>query len=681
MKRPWNGSLALPGIFFVLFLFPASLTVCRASDMEEHSKDLMTLSIEELMDIEVTSVSKKLQKLLEAPAAVFVVTQEDIRRSGASNIPDALRMVPGLQVARIDANKWAITSRGFNGRFANKLLVMIDGRSVYTPLFSGVFWDQQDTLIEDIERIEVIRGPGATMWGANAVNGVINIITKGAKDTQGVLLSTGAGSEERGFLNLRYGNKIGDASYRVYLKYFDRDTSVAPGGGEAADAWNVLRAGFRADMEMKESDSLTLQGDFYNGEAGITTTAATLTSPFQSTSSDDTYIAGGNLLARWRRAFSSTSDMALQFYYDRTEFKFEDIEENRDTFDLDFQHRFALGGLHEILLGLGYRLTRDDIKSSFYLSLDPESRQDNLLSAFVQDEIELLKEKLVLTVGSKFEHNNYTGVEIQPSARLLWTPDPDHSVWTAVSRAVRTPSRAEDDIRINSRVVPPGVFDPALPAILAVLGDRNYESEELIAFELGYRLRPLERLSLDLATFYNLYDNMRTLELGSASLETTPSPAHIVVPFTAANMMDGETYGVEVSADWQALDWWSVHLAYTYMEINLRLEGGSTDTTSEENVEGQSPHSQISLRSFMDLGKGLELDIWARYVDDLPDLNIESYTTLDARLSWKPRKDLEISVIGQNLLDKSHREFAPELINILATEVERSVYGKLTWRF
>jgi iron complex outermembrane receptor protein len=367
--------------------------------------------------------------------------------------------------------------------------------------------------------------------------------------------------------------------------------------------------------------------------------------------------------------------MALQAYYDRTEINFEILSEDRDTIDLDFQHRFSIGGLQEVVWGLGYRHTKDKLENSFHLTVDPDSRSDNLYSAFVQDELRLLKDKLFLTLGSKFEYNNYTGFEVQPSARALWTPSPDQSIWAAVSRAVRTPSRSDDDVRINRQVVP-----GAPPVLVSVFGDRDFDSEELLAFELGYRVRPEEWVSLDIATFYNLYDNLRTLELGSTFIEASPAPLHAVLPSTAANRMDGKTYGVELAADVLALDWLNLQLAYTFLQIELDLEAGSTDSTSR-SAEGESPHHQVSLRSSMDLGNNIELDMWVRHVGKLPSLDIESYTGFDARLGWRPRSDMELSLVGKNLFENQHQEFKPELIDVIPTEVERSVYGKVTWRF
>ncbi len=679
-------------VALIVFLM---IAVCLPDNLKAQT-DFTEFDLEELMtmNIEVTSVAKKPQKLFDATAAVFLITQEDIRRSGVTSIPEALRMVPGLQVARIDVNKWAITSRGFNGRFANKLLVLIDGHSIYTPLYSGVFWEMRDILLEDVDRIEVIRGPGATLWGANAVNGVINIITKQAKDSQGSLVAIGAGTEERGFGGVRYGGKLGEEThYRAYAKYFNRDNAVDASGEEMADDWKVTRAGFRIDWQASDQkqaaslffcNSLTLQGDIYDGYAGETVTTATLSPPYTEIYDERLNIAGGNVLLRGKRAFSESSDATIQIYYDRTEWG-TDTSEDRDIFDFDFQHRFALGEQQEFVWGLGYRLTRDDFTSSFTISLNPDSRDDHLFSAFMQDDISLFKDRLRLTVGSKFEHNDYTGFEIQPNARLLWTLYERHSVWTSVSRAVRTPSRAEHDMWINRQVIPPntpGINPSLLPAVVSIRGNRDFDSEELIACELGYRVLPVDRLSVDVAGFYNDYDNLRTLEPGTPFPEGSPPATYLVVPFFTFNKMRGKTYGIELVANWQVLDRWRLQAAYAYLQMQLRLDKDSYDTMSmSENAEDESPHHQLSLRSSMDLPKDLELDLCVRYVDNLPNLDIESYITIDAHLGWKPYKKLELSIVGQNLLDSHHPEFTPEFIDSSPTEVERSVYGKIILRF
>lgn len=673
----------LSALLFLVMSVQTNHTYAKTySSVEEFPQDLTELSIEDLMNLEVTTFSRKAQKLSNTAAAVFVITQEDIRRSGAVNIPEALRMVPGLQVARIDANKWAITSRGFNGRFANKLLVLMDGRTVYTPFFSGVFWDVQDTLMEDIERIEIIRGPGASAWGANAVNGVINVITKHSKDTTGGLISGGVGTEEKGFGNVRYGGKISDKAHvRLYAKYFRRDRAVYSDNTDAADEWHVARGGFRADWGFSDKNSLTVQGDIYDGETGQNSTTASLTPPYSINYDEDTEIDGGNILARWEHIFSKTSDMALKIYYDQASNQSVIGGLDAKTLDIDLQHQFALADRHEIMWGVGYRLIKDDLRNTFNVVFEPEKDSFHLFSAFIQDDITFVPDKWRLTVGSKFEHNDYTGYEIQPTARILWTPDHSNSIWGSVSRAVRTPSRAESDSRVNAAVIPPGV--PGNPGVLPVIvtnfGSDEFDSEDLLAFEVGYRAQPMEKLTLDTAVFYNIYKNLRTTETGTSFVEPPSNPSRVVLPVYMDNKMKGETYGFELAVDWKPLGWWRLQTAYTYLEMDLELEDDSTDTAFII-AEDENPQHQVSLRSSTDLPKDLEFDLWARFVDSLPAQDIDGYITLDARLGWHPTESFEIAVVGQNLLDNHHPEFRSELIETASTEVERSVYVKITFR-
>ncbi len=641
------------------------------------STDLTELSLEALMDIEVTSVSKKTEKLSEAAAAIYVVTQEDIRRSGATSIPEALRMVPGLEVARIDANKWAVTARGFNGEFANKLLVLVDGRPVYTPLYAGVYWDVQDTVLADVERIEIIRGPGATLWGANAVNGVINIITKNAKDTQGGLVSGGAGSEERGFGTLRYGGKLGeDAAYRVYGKYFSRDDSVDASGHRTSDEWDMGRGGFRIDWDVSASDSLTFLGDIYNGDLRETLDVPSLLPPFVSSVDGTVDVSGGNVLARWNRVFSEDSDLALQLCFDRSERKRRVLEEVRDTVDLDFQHRFALGDRHDIVWGLGYRYTADNLDNSFTVSFDPDSRSDTLITAFVQDEIALVRDRLRLTVGSKFEHNDYTGFEIQPNVRLLSTPHERHTLWAAVSRSVRTPARSNDDIRINFATFP---APDGSTNVMAIFGDDDFDSEELVAYEAGYRVEPTDNLYLDVAAFYNVYANLLTKEPDVPFFELSPSPPHLVIPLRFDNRMDGETYGAEIAAGWNVTEFWKLAAGFTYLDVSLEPDSSSADIEAE-SAEGFDPRHQFHIRSYLDLPHNVEFDTALYYVDSLPAQDVSSYVRLDVRLGWRPTENLDLSLGIQNLLDGHHKEYGLAE-GARATEAERAVYGKVTWRF
>ncbi len=669
-----------------LVLVLISVTVyCHAASAAQPSIgiDLTELSIEEVLQLEVTSAAKKPQKLANAAAAIFVLTADDIRRSGARSIPEALRMAPGLQVARIDANKWAITARGFNGRFANKLLVLIDGRSVYTPSFSGVYWEVQDTLLADVDRIEVIRGPGAALWGANAVNGIISIITKHARDTQGGLLTIGGGTEERGFGSFRYGTELDETVFlRIYAKYFNRDGFVDLDGRDTPDAWEMVRSGMRLDWQMTDHDDLKIQGDFYQGDAGQVLNLPSFMPPFVERRIIDVDWLGANLLARWQHRFSDRANLSLQAYYDRTEREEKTlVRETRDTFDLDVQHHISLGGRHDLIWGLGYRFTGDQFAGSDVINIDPGSRSQHLFNAFVQDEIALVKDHLHIILGSRFEHNDYTGFEIQPTVRLLWIPHQRHTVWAAVSRAVRTPSRADDDSETKRLIIAPGTpINPGpLPVVARFEGNRRFVSEELIAYEMGYRINPIDRLSIDTAAFYSVYDDLRTVEPGMRFVDLTSSPPQVVQPLTLDNKLEGHAYGVELALEWQPLDWWRLDLAYTFLTLDFDLDRDSRSTSSGDD-SGSSPQHQVSLRSSTDLPWNLSVDIWLRYVDSLPTLNIDDYVALDIRLAWRPLLPLEFALVGQNLLDRHHGEFEQEIFPS-PTEIERGVYGVIRWRF
>ncbi|MCP4689320.1 MAG: TonB-dependent receptor, partial [Desulfobacterales bacterium] len=610
--------------------------------------------------------------------AVFVITSEDIRRSGAATIPDLLRMAPGIQVARIDASNWAVSSRGFNGRFANKLLVLMDGRTVYTPLFSGVFWDVQDALLEEIDRIEVIRGPGAALWGANAVNGVINIITKEAEKSQGLLALGGVGTEERAFGAIRWGGHIGEnGCYRLYTKYFNRDSTVFDDGQDAGDDWRNLRAGFRMDWSVADADAFTLQGDVYDGRVHDIISYPGGPPSWVNTVSGDTEISGGNILGRWRREFSETSRMTLQLYYDRTRRTRLLIPMDiHQTVDMDFQHQFLVGQ-HDVMWGVGYRFIRGDIDNSAVFILDDERRKTDLFSAFLQDDIHLAGDALRLILGIKLEHNDYTGFEIQPNARLLWTPGERAVLWASISRAMRTPSRSDHDLWLNPVTLPPDTFFPGAPPLnLFILGSRDYDSEELIAYELGCRVSPLDHLSVDIAAFFNAYDNLETTVPREYDFSTWPARLIMIVD----NKKSGETYGFEVSADYEALDGWRLQAAYSYLQMNLTPDPGSREI-SMESAEESIPHNQLSLRSTMDLPWRLEFDLWLRYTDELPGPEVDDYCTLDARLGWRPKENLELALVGRNLLESRHQETKRAYVDNLPTDVERSVYIKATWRY
>jgi len=651
--------------------------------------NLAELSLEELMNIQVYSVSKRGQALHDSAAAIYVLTQDDIRRSGATSIPEALRWVPGIEVAHIDSNIWAITSRGFNERFGNKLLVLIDGRSVYTPLFAGVYWDVQDALLEDIDRIEVIRGPGGTLWGANAVNGVINIITKKAADTQGVLVSAGAGTEERGFAHGRYGGKIGDNThYRVYGKYFDRE-KFDDGEGDADDDWDTGQGGFRIDSKLSEKSELTVSGDYYDGRRDNVQVESLLVPPYLTSFTAESDVSGGNIIGRWNYAVSDNLGFKLQAYYDRTKRDDDQFREVRDTIDLEWQNDIRILEHNQLTWGLGYRWTHDDLRNEFVTSFDPDDRTTSLFSAFIQNELALLDDRLFLTVGTKIEHNHYTGWEFQPSGRALWKPADRHAVWGAISRAVRTPSQAENDVILNTAVLPPGVAPPGFPAppnplvptVIQLLGTSGYDSENLLAYELGYRTQLHDTLSLDVAAYYNDYEDLRTVTL-DPNVPVEPLLDRTNIRFLATNKMEGETYGVELAVDWLPHPKWRVRAGYSYIDIDLHLEGSAqfTDPISK-SAEDASPHNTAFIRNLIDLPYDVELDTNLRYVDGVSAVDTGSYVNLDARLGWKPTENWELAVIGQNLLEDHHKEYgSSDFVATEFTRVPRGVYFQLTYR-
>lgn len=650
---------------------------CTSSAFDVHASkpsiDIKGTSLIELMNMKITSVSKTEERLSDAPAAVHVITHDDIRRSGVTSIPEALRLAPGVHVTRVGSHSWAISIRGFNSDITNKLLVLIDGRSVYSPLYAGVFWDVQDTLLEDIDRIEVISGPGGILWGANAVNGVINIITRSAQDTQGGFVELGGGNQEEAFAGVRYGGKLGeDAAVRGYLKSFSRDSFRRADGERSIDDWQMSQGGFRMDWQRSDADLFTVQGDLYRGkEDGLVRDDFTLGTLPGPDFKDQVDVAGGNLLGRWERQLSETSDFQLQAYYDYTKREIPGTyDEARDTFDIDFQHHFKLGRRHDILWGLGYRLTRDEIDNTLFATFTPDSRSDETYSAFLQDKIDLWDEKLFLTLGSKFEHNDYSGFEYQPNARLSWLPTERQTLWASVSRAVRTPARLNTDLRIT---VP--LAGLPFPAYVDIKGNRDFESEELMAYELGYRIQVRDNLSFDLSLFYNDYDKLLTQESELPIFVFSPT-FYALLPVTQENGLEGESYGGTLVANWRPTANWRLQAQYAFIDVQLHNKPGSTDF-NEQDIEGFSPEHQFSLFSFIDLPHDLSLYSGLRYVDHLPTMDVHSYTALDLSLSWSPRDDLAFSITGQNLFDAGHVEFGSATGN----DVGRNVYGKVTLRF
>jgi iron complex outermembrane receptor protein len=665
------------------------------------------LDLKEVLDLEITSVSKKPQTVSQAAAAVFVITSDDIRRSGATNIPELLRMAPGIQVGQISSSVWAVSARGMDGRFTNKLLVLMDGRSVYTPTFSGVYWDVQDTVLADIERIEVIRGPGASLWGANAVNGVINIITKAAAATQGGMVTVGAGDEERGFASLRYGGKLGEVGHwRLYAKGFARDATVIEASGAPGhDDWRQQRTGFRTDFAPGPRDTVTVQGDAYRGHSGESSLLNTLAPLFNTLVGTTQKVSGWNLLGRWQRDVSATDSFTLQGYCDHT---YRDwpahLTDQRDTYDLDFQYRTRRLPEHDLVMGAGYRFSHDSLGPSLsgvptdaiqFASFSPASASRELFSAFIQDDITFVADRLILTLGSKLEHNDDTGLEIQPNARLLWRPSDTATVWGSVARAVRTPSRTDSSGLINLTVVPPG--SPRNPSPLPVLvqAPANVVSETVIAYEAGWKQQLTQAFSVDLAVFYNDYDRLRTGRFDApvcqpSGLPVTlgcfflPGQTHILQPTPFGNQAAGRSHGAELSADWRPRPDLRLRLSLTQFSMLISAQDKTFSTDTEQGFAKLLG----SLRLAWNPRPDTDVDLWLRYSSGLPEVTagigapaIPAHTELDLRLAWRPTHNVELAIVGRNLLQGKHEEFPSELLDVPLMQMERSVFAQINWKF
>jgi len=646
------------------------------------SAELSQMSLEELMNVQVTSVSRRPQRLIQAAAAIQVITSEDIRRFGATSLPEALRLADNLEVAQINAHDWAISARGFNADLANKLLVLIDGRAVYTPLYGGVLWNVQDYPLSDIERIEVISGPGGTLWGANAVNGVINIITKSARDTQGLHAEAAGGNKLDDQEELRYGAAPTAGMYmRAYGQYTGRGDDVTTTGARALDAWQIGRGGFRLDDDATLQDRLTLQGDVYHGveDAG-------------GVGEED--MSGGNILGRWTHLAPSGSSMSLQIYYDHTYlsqpypaspaappyysgFPATALTDQLNTDDAQFQYQFTAGVRQQFIWGLDYRATQE-LNEGLFVRFLPQQLDQNLYSGFLQDQI-MLVPAMSLILGSKLEHNDYTGFEVEPNVRWQWNPEAQQLLWAAVSRAVRTPSRYDRDLQI-----PTGLTNAPAPIVFPtsfLKGSENFLSETVIAYEFGYRAAVGSKWSGSLSTFFNDYDHLRS----TTATATTPDyPFPFPVYFQ--NNLEGTTEGLEFSSSYQLLDWWQLHAGYNLLLEHLHVRPGQVDATGALN-ETADPKGQAFLRSSMDMPRSMTLDAALRWVDALHIDNgptggpvvgvVPAYWQLDARLAWQATRKLALSIVGQNLLKEYHVEYGYPSPG--REQIARSVFVRLTW--
>jgi len=644
--------------------------------------DLTQKSLEDLMSIEVTSVSKREQKTSQAAAAIFVISREDIRSSGALNIPDLLRMVPGLDVAQIDAAKWAISSRGFNGQYSNKLLVLVDGRTVYSPIFAGVFWDAQNVPLDSIERIEVIRGPGAAVWGSNAVNGVINIITLNAGETQGGSIGAGGGDANTGPETIRYGGrarKLG--AYRVSAEGFHVNALPTLDGLPGQDDWRLVHGGFRADSNLSAKDSLTTEGEIYQGNAGeIAFFPISLQPPQNVTAALRDRYSGWNILTRWNRSFSPASETSLQVYFDRTVRGDTTYNISQDIIDIDFQHHLLWGARQDIVWGLGYRASSDEMEPTLRISASPQGRTDQLFSAFAQDEIAIRPDRVHLSLSARLEHNDNTGFDLQPSARLVLTPDSKNSIWGAVSHADRTPARSDTDLRVNFEALPGSPETGNLPILVSLFGNPREKNEQLTAFETGYRTTLTSRFSLDSTVFYNRYRDLVSVEPGATRIETSPAPVHLIIPESFGNSLFGETHGIETFANWKVAKAWTLVPGYTFFSMHLHEFGGSLDG-SIPGAQGGTPDHQAQLRSTVSLPWRIEWNASAYFVNRLPALSIPSYTRVDTGLTRRFGESISLTVVGQNLLRDFHPEYSGPISTVQPGLMRRAAYGKFTWSF
>jgi iron complex outermembrane receptor protein len=667
LRLPRNaraGSGAAAG-FAVACLLGSVLATPPARAETDSSKieRLRSLSIEQLMNVKVTSVARRPQDLLRTAAAVQVLTNEEIKRSGATNIPQALRLADNLDVAKKNSHDWGISARGFNTDLANKLLVMIDGRSVYTPLFSGVFWDVQDYPLQDIDRIEVISGPGGTLWGANAVNGVINIITKSAKDTQGLYAEGAGGTGLHALGGIRYGGAISSNTwYRVYGKYTSQGDESMSDGAPGSDSWREGRAGFRVDSDPSDRDALMFDGDIYDSDE-------------EEPIGREGQSSGEDVLGRWNRRFSESSDMQLQSYIDHTHLldpqpaltfgslqiaPSGSLQDDLTTYDVDFQDRLDAATYHRIVWGLGFRRTHDDVINAPGLAFLPDVLNQNLYSSFVQDEVALTSD-LNFIAGTKLEHNPYTGWEWQPSVRTQWSFAAEESLWAAISRAVREPSRIDRDL-----------YEAAPPRLLLLRGSSSFVPEKLLAYEVGYRGQIGPRFGSSVSTFYNVYTDLRSTSL-------TPGT---VLPLYFANNLEGDTYGVEFSGDYHMRPGMTLHLGYDFLKEHLHVAPGQFDLNNALN-ETSDPKHQFFLRTSMDLPQHLQFDGALRWIDTLHNNRgptpgtVPAYFELDSRIAWRVNSRVELSLNGRNLLHAHHVEYGYPGPNRI--EIDRSVYAKITW--
>jgi len=663
-----------------LFLPTALASLCAYADTIE--PDFTDFEFDELMQIEVTSVSKKSEKLSEAAAAIYVVTEDEIRRTGATSIPEALFLVPGVDVAKIDPNKWGVSIRGFNGRFANKLLVMIDGRSIYTPTSSGVYWESLNYLMSDIKRIEVIRGPGATLWGTNAVNGIINIITKEATGKEGGSVSVSLGNEYKSIGAKQDGEINEKTKFRAYVNTKKLDESKDLSGQNQDNGGDYLQTGVRFDLEPGDSQWLSLQGDIYKNDLSQQFSVSSFSDPYTTNLiNGDVELKGANVAARWGMRTSIDSEINMRVSYDFYEHNDLQFSEHRDTFNIEFEHQFTPFENNDLVWGAGYRWSQSDVDGSEYFTTSSDIEKTNIWNLFVQDTLKFPNQNVSLTVGAKIEGNSYSNTAIQPNLRLSWLANDEVTLWGAVSRAIRIPSQVETDATINIQVLPPSQFDPsATPGLLQIVGNDQFQSEQLDAYELGFRWVPSPTLSFDIAAFYNKYNNLRSYNIGDGEIKNVNGSSFFVVPINLDNNLKGYSYGSEWLATWQLTPQTRLRFSYSYLQIELedtQPNFYSNDLISL--VADRSLEHQASIWGSFDLSQAVELDVRVYYTSERStssisgENKISSYIDSDMRIGWQATKALNLSIVGQNLLHNENQQFITES-SAADSLIERSIF-------
>jgi len=659
--------------------------------------NLADLSLEELTDLQVSSVAKKPQRAADAPAAVFVITQDDIRRSGTTSIPQALRLVPGLQVAQIDGNKWAISARGFNSRFANRLLVLMDGRTLYTLTFGGVFWDAQDTMIEDIERIEVVRGPGGAVWGTNAFNGVVNIITKSASQTGGGLMAADTGTQRPLGVSARLGSTDSALKWRMFGKAFRQDGNINFNDGDANDDWRQARIGGRVDLELPNS-TLQISTEAYRGKSGMDLWDYDRLPELATLATEDEY-EGAFATLEWSKTTAHMGRIDVRAVADYTDRDSLVFDEQRNTYDLEVKHTLPAARYHDVMWGLGVRHTADSTHRTA-IAVVPADDALTIYHGFLQDEIALLDDALHVTAGGRIEHSDYIGTQFMPNLRTSYNASERSTVWAAISRGIRSASRLERDVRVTDAIpaVPantPPVNPTPAPLGVEIWGDPNFAPEKLKAFELGWRQRLSQAISFDIAAYYNQYSGIR----GVRRLPTVCAPSmtpveenpfcvftasKIIVPIQYSNLLSGNIWGAELTVNWNPLRNWRLVASYAYLEQDFEnnpVDFGDFQLDFAELSAGLDARNQWTLRSSVSLNTRWDWDLFLRHVDALPTGEVAAYTDLNTRIAWRPRIDFELALTGENLLHDDHREFVSDFVDLSPVSIKRAVHLQARWSF